>query len=410
MALPIDTKSSLVESGREIPKIQDTDLPQLRETLNGLHELKQKFTHALQNSKLDDAKLKEARLVFNLALKLENEFAFLADPKVTSLDDNQQQLVNVKFLKTIFSVASESADLLSKKENESVKEFIPIFSNSSICDTLDESNRDNLDVLFHEIITAQHAFSKILTPPVYEKGDSIGILYRIQKAGTIRGYLFGTMHDLKTPEMLKTANLSEEIYKRLFQCAILGTELKFTQGTEGESVENSLIAFARQRGIFNLGLDSKERDVGTDLIQRANTRLGEILIDENMTIPENMDPDKKAELKKLIELKKKGKEALNQIARAYCEGNSSEIYRLFENERKENPVDEPRHIEQKRQAAMIQNIDACLHALERVKRDSSEEIPKGFFGVGLAHVICDQEYSPTIVEGLAQLDWNLLPC
>jgi hypothetical protein len=43
-------------------------------------------------------------------------------------------------------------------------------------------------------------------------------------------------------------------------------------------------------------------------------------------------------------------------------------------------------------------------ALEKAK---TQEIPKGFFAYGTAHLICDQLYQKTIVQGLKELGWDV---
>jgi len=387
-------------------KIESAELVKIREFLKS-------FDIYQPTSGKNEKQLKDSRLALDLVCNLVSELTlpFISDVTVASLDDIQQQLVQFRFFKSIFLTASQASlrGELDQKDQITIRCFIGSFSNCSLKEMISESDHPHLSALFTEIVECQRLIHTMQEQIGEDRDASKGALLRITKDGKIRGWLLGTMHDLERPSMVKAAKLSGTIYRKLQQCAILGTEIKLREGALGDSVEDRLIDFARRNGVFNLGLDTPDRDEALDRSQYEKGRILYCGLNENTVIPEDADEKEAAQLKELIDIKKQNNAQLDQFAKGYHEGNLGTMRAACESIVNKNPTSNT--VELKRQACLIHNIDACLRSLENVKREPGEELPKGFFGVGTAHVLCgvvgEKSTVPDLIEGLRQRGWEL---
>lgn len=357
----------------------------------------------------------DSRILIDFVLNMERELyslPFLSNTSQNLLSDSEQQLFLLKFFKTIALTAFNSSSIVKERDIESIRYFISELSKCSIHMLMTESDFKNLDIWIREITECQQLFRKFL--PLVEplQGESKGISFSIKKNKELRGWLFGTMHDFKTPEMYKTGNLCGVIYQRLFQCAVICTEIKLaSQGSQGDSVENHLLNYAKANGIVNLGLDALDRDLelsGCNVKQLQRQSFWEDAFSNESTMHELISKEGgneqlKAQLREALELKKSRDKKLDQLACAYQQGNSNLLEELLEKVYGETPLED---VSLSRQSALIKNTHACLLAFEKA-RSGNGEVSKGFFAYGAAHLICNKYYTLTLAQGLGELGWEV---
>ena len=175
-------------------------------------------------------------------------------------------------------------------------------------ETLSSSSRGQLELSITELIKSQQVVDKLLSPPNIEPGTSKGMLLKVMKNNKTRGYLFGTMHHLITENLQQAMNISATVQKKLYECAVLATEVAVTEKTLIlDSVEKRLIKWAGGRGIMNVGIDAENAE-----------KL--VLIDQDESPENNEEKDKFEKLIKRTDL----------FAEAYCTGNISAMQSLVE--------------------------------------------------------------------------------
>ena len=216
-------------------------------------------------------------------------------------------------------------------------------------------------------------------------GHSKGFLYKIQHHDKTFGYLFGTMHELSTPELERAGQLSAAVYKKLRHCVLLGTEEScaplcgcYPVCDEDKSVEKNLYLVARERGILNIGIDSLYRD--------------------------NWDETKEALQRKTpTEIT----DYYDEFARAYQQGDTDAAHLLFQKLEEFFPYSPERiEFEEMRNTAMAQYIDRLLQASFQMDKAPS----KLFFAVGSFHVLYNCPRLESVVSKLENLGWKLAYC
>ncbi len=310
-----------------------------------------------------------------------------------SLKPDDKQLVSLRFMKALFKMGRSTP--LLPNDLPAIQGIMAEFSKISIHLIYPDDHFSELDDWMKEIVECQRLFRHFLPAVELEEGDSKGFLWTIMKDNQPRGYLFGTMHALKTKEAIAATRLCHEIYMKLTRCAILCTELKLTGKTAmGESVENKLLEFARSYGIVNFGLDDEGREDNVDM----EFLMGWSIVQEMEFTDE--DVKRNPQLKIIKEANDKAREFQNRAGVTYREGNREAFRASYQ-------LPQPDEVEKKRQDALIRKTDACLQSLEKAAIPG-EPIPLGFFAYGSAHML-DAGYPKTLVQGLRDLGYEVQP-
>ena len=136
--------------------------------------------------------------------------------------------------------------------------FPALLSNAAVSDLVPPSKHSLLSSWIKEILICRSLFQSTLSSANFGSGLSKGFLFVIRQVDdTVRrtvGYLFGTAHKLKGEEQ-KILHLNQKVLKNLKKCPVLLTEIK--SEVNDTSVEGSLVSFAREWGIVNLGIDDE---------------------------------------------------------------------------------------------------------------------------------------------------------
>lgn len=294
---------------------------------------------------------------------------FAIEVPFRSLSESEKQLIVLNTLKKLFSALVPGQQMCEIKKF--IERMIPVFESCSLENVL--SHTDLLPEWIQEIVDSQKLFKKCLNAPSYENGNSKGVLYKIKKDGKTRGYLFGTMHQLISPELKKASKISSCVYQKLCKCAIIGTEIKISSCALG-SVEENLINVAKTQGIVNFGIDAEER------YELKN----EIKSLEKLNKTEQNEEDMKQQL--------------CEIAKAYELGNEERLKTLLVNIDSSSKIKE---IEKTRNGLMAQNIHAFLKACE--SNGKKTILSKCFFAMGIIHLVEDNN----VAEILSKRGWEL---
>lgn len=205
--------------------------------------------------------------------------------------------------------------------------------------------------------------------PQFTPGDSKGFLFQIkeQDSGKVRGYLFGTCHSLLGgPELVLATKISKFVQEKLYECALLGTEIQHKWLRCAITVEGHLGQLAEAHQISNIGIDWEGRDAMWDV--------------------ENREPPKEIE-----SMFMKHSTELIKVAKIYEQGNFKQAS-SFCNQNAVSPF------LQTRDETMASTIDQCLQNL------GSE---KGFFAVGFGHLFPAKNNLVTLITNLQTLGWEV---
>ncbi len=391
-----------LETYSKLPTAEE--LVKLRET-NAQFENEQKpKLNALFEANVSTTK--DIHFGFHFLNNVQNEVFSLPFISESHLEDHQQQLFLLKFFKALFLTAANTENWLNEKDLKPIQSFISEFSKCSIKRIINDSDFDHLDLWIQEAVECQQLFRTYLPSFEPKVGTSKGFLFKILKRGEIRGWLFATMHNIHSPEMLEATKLCGSIYKKLFQCALIATEIKLSGSSlGGDSIENHLLQFARSHGILNLGMDYEDRDCDFEPEQfEKQNLLTNISIDESLLEKTVGNEILHNQLKETIENKKKLTGIMDQLAFAYMQGNAD---RFIEIDKEVYTDSSPSDLDEKRQMALIKNTHNCLLAMEKVKFENT--VPKGFFPYGTSHLLEHKLHSKTIVQGLTELGWDVEP-
>ncbi len=391
---------AIISGARKGP-IYDLDIvDKIKISPETLEETKKRFaeleTLAPQVLAENETHLIELKQALDLCKHLQRECFSL--PCIQDLKSSEsKQLVLLRFFKSLFK-----SEILLPADFNSFQHMIEEFGRISIHLIFPDDHFFNLDGWMKEIVECRRLFHRYLPAVELEEGDSKGFLWTIVKDNQLRGYLFGTMHQLKTKEAVAATRLCHDIYMRLARCSIIGTEIKlYKSGFDflkksdiGESVENQLLKFAKRYGIVNFGLDDEGRDDNTDF----ELLKGWSLIQDMEIADEAVKSN--PELKTLKEIADGNRGFQNCAGRAYREGDSKAMLASFSH----SPKDD---VDKKRQDALIRKTHGCLQSLEKAAIDR-DPIPLGFFAYGIAHML-DASYPKTVVQGLIDLGYDLQP-
>jgi len=285
------------------------------------------------------------------------------------LSIHEKQLLALKCVKVFlqaFALTTGFPGCHHQEEQSGISHFLNIISISPLENILTSS--DLLPPWMDEILSCQKIVKPFLTEISFNPQGSKGLTYKIKKEGKTRGYLFGTMHYLVTPEMRKAGDLAGIIFKRLTKCAVIGTEVVVRRKTRHDSVESRLMEVANLRGIANFGIDTAER--------------------------------KELENKKIEDSKFSDSEIIEYVARlvqSYIGGDVTQLKQLICN----TPRD--LSIEQKRDAQMANNIDLFLKTADVLGETRKETPFRSFFAIGAAHLLREE----SIPSLLAEKGWTL---
>jgi len=287
-----------------------------------------------------------------------------------------QQLLSLKTLRVYLSTAAHLHSGLSQAtKKDQVATMLKAVSETFSTVVYEEliSAPELLQEWVEEIVAIQKMVKPFIPPPTPEKGDSKGVLYAIKKQERTYGYLLGTFHYALTPEMQIAAKCSPLIHQKLSECTVIGTEIKLTS-TDLPSVESNILTTAKSQAIPNFGIDAQERNQVTPTT--TTTDLAQHKLEDCLR-------------------------SASELCQAYQAGD---IERLKPRDYETSPTFS---IDPLRNAAMAQNIDVFLNIFERRAADHPEETPKGFFAVGLTHVVPNDAGVKVIPELLAERGWKV---
>lgn len=272
-----------------------------------------------------------------------------------------------------------------------------------------EDRQHSVDWL-RTIVASQKKHAKLIPPITLVPGDSEGITFVITKAKKIYGFLYGTMHNfsrgLLEAEILTNLSLDTQI--NLLSCSIIGTEVTVKNEPSTHSVEGALMAIADKCGIANIGVDDADRSMaGGTPIQ---------IDDGQVFLPQITEP----KFKKL--------DLIEELAN-YCNGarDARTLHRitvialytgiiewaqsaaLSRSSVEEKTGDQYQDTLQKqRHQSMADNIDALLTACVVIDEERKEERPpRGFFPLGISHLIPTPAVPESVVELLAKKGWKV---
>jgi hypothetical protein len=316
----------------------------------------------------------------NIIPTMQKEVASLPDSSLpfSSLSETKKQILLLKMIKSMFLTLFPGGQI--KEVKEFIGQMIGIFEACSLEELM--SSTEFLTEWMDEIVTCQNLFKKFLSMPTFDEGNSKGILYKIKKKGITCGYLFGTLHYLITPELLKASKCSSLIYKKLSNCSIIGTEAKVTSNENSlGSVEENFIEFAKTQGIVNFGIDSKER---------VKTLI-------------NLESDETSQKEKNTHEIQEMRQFLEESAKAYQSGDIQRLKFLGEKTFKKQDIE----LENIRNSCMAKNINAFLEACENAGKKHNEKCPKSFFAIGINHLIINNNIIESIPQKLANMSWEV---
>lgn len=379
----MDIKSENLEEARKVYAELETEAPRIQAALE----------KGVRVEGIEAIQLIQAKQALALFLNMQKDLLslpgmqnLLFNRSSDSLKPDDKQLVFLRFMKALFKTPVLFGDL------NSVQGFIAEFSKLSIYLIYPDDHFAQLDDWMKEIVECRQLFSRYLPAVELEEGNSQGYSWAIVKNNQLRGYLFGTMHQLKVKEAVTATLLCHDIYMRLARCSVICTEIKLPgESGMGDSVENHLLKFARSYGIVNFGLDDEGRDENTDV---------EFLIAWNFVQDLEFteeDVKRNPQLKIIKEAADKNREFQRSIIKAYREGNHEAMIASLPR----TPKDE---VEKRRQEALISKTHACLQSLEKAAIDG--QIPLGFFAYGCAHML-EEGYPKTVVQGLRDLGYEV---
>lgn len=273
----------------------------------------------------------------------------------------------------------QSPDLTEKLINEPLQALHEPFSDCVLEKCVTESSKRNLEDILKHALKCRNAMRQSLPSLVFERGSSKGFLFKIQKKGTTRGYLYGTMHYLVTEKLKKAADCTLLVQKKLSHCVIIGTEIK-VKDDKTESVEGRLLDFAKKNGIVSFGIDTPLRDEWEKELEVEPKK-------EGVSVQESID-------------------FAHAVLETYCAGNFDAFTALLE---KTVHHESPKFItvHEQRNSAIADNIDLFLKSFESIAHKENGEIHRAFFGVGSSHLAATKLTPGSIPKLLREKGWDV---
>jgi hypothetical protein len=335
----------------------------------------------------------------------------------------EQQDVLLEIAKAWVSIVESYSKHFSVKEKE---DFITLIQSVPLDSYFSEmqkyakktvilkEDRPYLTGWVRAIVASQKKFAELIPPIACEAGDSHGITFEIKKGNRVYGYLYGTMHHFdKYRGMQIVTQISVQTLRRLFECAIIGTEVSLPDEPKSRSLEGTLLSFATQHGIANLGLD--ESNYKYPLMGRCWVREESNATDfESFIKAEKEKAAKEAaeefdHMGELVRFVKGGRDNKITLLRvkaialysgiiqfawaASLRGKARSLMR--------SAVDSQRNL------TMTENMDGLLKACDAVGLENQESPPKCFFAIGLNHLIPTKANPESVVELLAKKGWTV---
>lgn len=332
-----------------------------------------------------------------------------------------QQDVLLEIAKAWVSIVESNSGLFSAEEKQSIITFIQRIPLESYFSEMEKyakkevilkEDRPYLAGWVRAIIASQNKFNKLIPPIPFTPGDSHGITFEIKKANRVYGYLYGTIHHLhKLPELKIVTQISMQTLRRLLDCAIIGTEVSLPNEPKSRSLEGTLLSFASQCGIVNLGLD--ERDYVYPIEYGAiagDSATIEFLRKANKPkTTAEADIDYMGELVRYL----RGARDETTLLRVKMIALYSGLVQLawaaiLSGEAVDRPPSRARlAVDLLRNLTMAENMDSLLKACDAVGLENQESPPKCFFAIGLHHLIPTRANPLSVVELLAKKGWTV---